>query len=347
MLATNLPFIPPEAPLVSVIMPAYQCEAFVLKGVQSVLNQTYPHLELIVVDDGSTDGTLQKLSQIEDPRLRVLSQPNRGASQARNLGFSEARGEFIAFLDADDLWFPDYLETALVTLYRSPDPKGMAYSWYYAVDDQNRLMHLSPGYQHTGLQFETLLYTEGMLIPSTTVIHRAVFEKTGGFPTQVVYNEDRVFFTRAAQTFPIYPMGKRLVVYRQSLSGKCRSILKNFEAALSSELHIVNVLNPLLTPTQVLKLRKTQLRNLCVRLLMYDFMASAKRLQNQIEFRMLLQDKKGLLALMSLLAGVNLVSRSRVVFQWLVRHGLAWWWRWKSAPLYRMVTNLEGLNNVC
>ena len=96
-------------PLVSVIVPTYNRASVLMEAVESVLAQTYPHLELLVVDDGSTDDTLERLQKIRDERLRVIRATHHGAAAARNKGLSEAKGELIGFCDSDDLWVPEKL----------------------------------------------------------------------------------------------------------------------------------------------------------------------------------------------------------------------------------------------
>ena len=93
-------------PLVSAIIPNFNYARFVCEAVESALAQTYDHLEVIVVDDGSSDDSLQVLKQFGD-RIRVIAQPNAGVAASRNNGAAASSGEFVAFLDADDLWAPD------------------------------------------------------------------------------------------------------------------------------------------------------------------------------------------------------------------------------------------------
>ena len=99
--------------MISVVMPVYNGEAFVARAVQSVLDQTSPRWEIVAVDDGSRDGTRAILERFaaRDPRIRVLHQENAGVSAARNAAMAAARGEYLAFLDADDWWYPDHLTT--------------------------------------------------------------------------------------------------------------------------------------------------------------------------------------------------------------------------------------------
>ena len=100
-------------PLVSIIIPVYNSEAYVVEAVNSALGQTFQNLEVIVVDDGSTDKSLSLVEQINDSRLRVFTQINQGACVARNRGIAEARGEFIKFLDSDDVLYPEAIAAQL------------------------------------------------------------------------------------------------------------------------------------------------------------------------------------------------------------------------------------------
>lgn len=107
--------------LVSVIMPNRNGASTLAEAIQSVLNQTHSHLELLVVDDDSTDSSCQVAGSFEDPRIRLLQQPCGGAGAARNVGLNRARGEFLAFLDADDRYLPDTLEFFLSASRKNPE----------------------------------------------------------------------------------------------------------------------------------------------------------------------------------------------------------------------------------
>src|SRR5690242_20728341 len=98
------------SPQISVIIPVYNGERTILETIASVQQQTFSDFELIVINDGSTDRTLELLNSVEDPRLKILSYSNGGLPVARNRGISHATGEFITFIDADDLWTSDKLE---------------------------------------------------------------------------------------------------------------------------------------------------------------------------------------------------------------------------------------------
>ncbi len=126
-------------PLVSVIIPCYNQGRFLSSALHSLLSQTWQHWEAIVVDDGSTDDTSQVVERFQDPRVCYFYQQNNGVSAARNSGLEQARGDFVAFLDADDAWRREFLERTLVTLLNDPR-LGMVYSRYQFLDDQGNLL---------------------------------------------------------------------------------------------------------------------------------------------------------------------------------------------------------------
>jgi hypothetical protein len=175
---------------------------------------------------------------------------------------------------------------------------------------------------------ESVLAHEGIFLPSTSLVHRSVFESLGGFQS-ACYHEDRVFFIQACQQFPAYPTGKRLVLYRQSLSGRCRSVLKNYEQALSAELSIVTALQDTLSESQLALLSFLQRRNLFFRFLMYNALPSAQRLYQETShdhpssgasgMGAWLQGRKGQLAKLSLKTGINFLYLGRLWVQGLMK----------------------------
>ena len=110
-----------NAPLVSVILPVYNCEKYIKQSIQSILSQTYKNLELIVINDGSTDGTLNTIRSLNDERIVLISQRNMGLPSALNEGLKIARGEFIARQDADDVSLSERIEYELKFLLENPD----------------------------------------------------------------------------------------------------------------------------------------------------------------------------------------------------------------------------------
>lgn len=128
-----------DAPIISVVVPMYNVERYIDRCIRSVLSQTYGDFEIICVDDGCTDNTLQMLATLEDHRIHVIHQTNKGLAAARNTGIAAARGIYIALLDSDDYWAPRKLEQHLKHLHDNPNV-GVSYSQSLFVDEHDKLL---------------------------------------------------------------------------------------------------------------------------------------------------------------------------------------------------------------
>jgi glycosyltransferase involved in cell wall biosynthesis len=209
-------------PNVSVIIPAYNAEAFIADTIRSVLAQTYQDFEIIVVDDGSKDGTVAALEPFNGS-VRVHAQANGGVAKARNTGASLASGAFIAFLDADDLWLPHKLERQL---QHATAP--MTFTDRFNIGDRGDLPELqslvTP--MHGGDVFVRLL-REGNFITNTSVMmRRALFEKMGGFYTGLNGTEDWDLWIRIAERHEVGFVPEPLVKYRFHGGGISRNFMK-------------------------------------------------------------------------------------------------------------------------
>jgi glycosyltransferase involved in cell wall biosynthesis len=213
-------------PTVSVIVPAFNAKPWIAEALTSVLSQTVPPGEVIVVDDGSTDGTPEAVRQFGSS-VRYERRANSGAGAARNLGLRLAKGEYVAFLDADDLWLPEKLEKQLNLFSANPDI-AWAYCDSYIFSDREpgvmtrvgRHLKLRDGYI-----FESLLLGDFIASP-TPIVHRDVFARVGGFvqqPSWVVFAEDWDMWLRIAQHHPVGLVNEPLTKYRLTPSGKSRS----------------------------------------------------------------------------------------------------------------------------
>jgi glycosyltransferase involved in cell wall biosynthesis len=196
---------------VSVIIPAYNAEKYIVDTVNSALNQTYADLEVIVVDDGSKDGTVAALDTFGD-RIRVHQQENGGVAKARNTGVALATGAWVAFLDADDLWMPTKVERQLACAKSAP----MVYTDRLNIGARGDLPELqslvTP--MHQGDVFVPLL-REGNFITNTSVmIRKELFTKLGGFFTGLNGTEDWDLWIRVAERNPIGFVPEPLVKYR-------------------------------------------------------------------------------------------------------------------------------------
>jgi glycosyltransferase involved in cell wall biosynthesis len=196
---------------VSVIIPTYNRKAFVLEAVNSILAQTYEDYELIVVDDGSADGTGEALKPYGD-RLRYLYQENQGVSAARNRGLGHARGEFIAFLDSDDLWLPSKLAIQIAFMEQHPEAR-LCYTDEIWI---RRGLRVNPKKRHVKYSGEIYPYCLPLCIisPSSALMCRDLFAQVGAFDSGLPVCEDYDLWLRVAARFPIFFIPHRLIVKR-------------------------------------------------------------------------------------------------------------------------------------
>jgi glycosyltransferase involved in cell wall biosynthesis len=201
-------------PLVSVVIPVHDGEAFVRAAVMSVLRQTHVDLECLVVDDGSTDGTAGVLASISDDRLQVVRQAQRGVSAARNAGIALARGDYVAFLDADDVWFAAKLERQLAALASDPTA-GMAICPYVITDaDLGPTMVIRP--DRNDLTFRRWMLSEGngILLSSTAVVERGALHGEPWFDETLSMSADLDVALRVAAQTRVVVADEPLVLYR-------------------------------------------------------------------------------------------------------------------------------------
>lgn len=208
---------------VSVVIPAYNAEETISETIDSVLNQTFGDFELIVIDDGSRDKTCEIARAIDDSRIMVFSYPNGGVSVARNRGIEHAKGEFISFIDHDDLWTNDKLEAQLAALSRQPEAGGV-YSWTVNMmvgEDAN--LSFVKGSESTleGNIYPDLLLGNFIGNGSNILVRREVINKIGGFEPGLVFS-DWDFCLRVASDFKIAVVPKPQILYRK-VSGSMSS----------------------------------------------------------------------------------------------------------------------------
>ena len=173
-------------PLVSVVMPAYNAEAFVGEAIESALAQTYRPLEVIVADDGSTDGTAEVVRAFGDP-VRCFGQENQGPAGARNLAMRHARGEYVAFLDADDRWHPEKIRVQVETMARESD-LGLLATLSISSDNLSDPLPACDA-SVKRVPFEAL-YVRNHFMTSSVMARRCVLDEVGGFDTQFFGPED-------------------------------------------------------------------------------------------------------------------------------------------------------------
>jgi hypothetical protein len=188
------------APLVSVVMPTFNRADLIVHAVQSVIDQSFADWELLIVDDGSTDATAERVEALDDHRIVLLRQGRIGnVARLRNLGVAAGRGEYVAFLDSDDLWLPAKLEMQLRALSGRPD------EWCYAdhalADSEGVQMPLRSGRFEpvNGRIARHLLADETSAAVITWLVPRSLFDETGGFDETLHLHEDLDLALRLAE----------------------------------------------------------------------------------------------------------------------------------------------------
>ncbi len=199
--------------MLSVVIPLYNKAATVERAVRSVLNQTVQDFELIVVNNGSTDGSEEVVKQIQDKRLRLVEQDNQGVSMARNRGVTETMSDWVAFLDADDEWKPTFLETVLALKGRYPNCSVYATA-YQRCDGKGNIQDIKLNRIPKSTMeakndipamlldnyFEVAALSEPPFCSISVMVHKTSLEAIGGFPEGVHQGEDLLTWARLAAT---------------------------------------------------------------------------------------------------------------------------------------------------
>ncbi|MEM9217431.1 MAG: glycosyltransferase [Cyanobacteria bacterium P01_F01_bin.150] len=206
-----------STPLISVIIPVYNGERTVLETVQSILKQTFTNFELIIINDGSSDRTLELLEIVDDPRVRILSYENGGLPVARNRGIEQAQGQYITFIDADDLWTPTKLSDQLTALQNNPDA-GLAYSWTLTMDDKTGALHPGKFVSFDGDVYGQMLLSNFIASGSNAMLTAEAVRSVGDFDATLTSCEDWDYWLRVASQWPFTVVPKPQILYRQSSS---------------------------------------------------------------------------------------------------------------------------------
>lgn len=164
-----------NAPLASIVVPAYNATATLTATLKSLVAQTFDDFEIVVIDDGSSDGTADLAKSFNDARIRVISQANRGLAGARNSGIHHARGRYIGFCDADDLWLPEKLERHVAHLEADPNV-GISFAGSELVDGTGRPLGLFQSPKLTGITARHVFCRNPIGNGSAAVVRRAAFD---------------------------------------------------------------------------------------------------------------------------------------------------------------------------
>ncbi|ULC58996.1 glycosyltransferase [Flaviramulus sp. BrNp1-15] len=218
----------------SIVIPLYNKEKYVEATIKSVLNQTFKDFELLIINDGSTDNSLKLIKKFKDDRINIFSQKNSGLSATRNIGIKKARANYIAFIDADDLWFEDYLETMhnLIQLNKNYS----VFASNYKLLKPKKSISLSNNKPFKTFKKKIISnyfdLTNYKITQSSIVINKNVFEKVGCFDETINYAEDEDFYIRCFANYDLIFYKDPKIYYRVGFETQMSSPNPNFKRVI-------------------------------------------------------------------------------------------------------------------
>ena len=216
---------------ISVVIPLYNKEKSIQRTIESVLRQSYPFFELIIVNDGSTDQSLANAQKLKDWRIRIINKSNGGVSSARNLGIKESRYGWITFLDGDDVWTSDHLEVLVDLMGRYPKMKFFSTSWTNDYIPENVRQK-----DYVVEDFFAESFNRALVWSSVVMCNRECFNSVGEFNERLTNGEDIEMWCRIARKYRLVKSEKVTAVYNldteNRASNKKRILQKCFESCL-------------------------------------------------------------------------------------------------------------------
>lgn len=217
-----------KLPLVSIIVTTFQRPIFLERTLLSIINQTYSHMEIIVVDDGSLDETKRMVDSLSDPRIRFIEIPHSGRPAVpRNVGIANVSGELVAFCDDDDLWVNNKIERQVEVFQADPDV-SLCYTNFDIINEEDQQIYPSNETKFKETSFDEQLYCNDITF-STSMIRKRLLDKGLRFDQRPILkaSEDYVFFTKIIHSNKIYYLPEKLVCYRRHQNGISYSIGQN------------------------------------------------------------------------------------------------------------------------
>ncbi|MFO7891418.1 MAG: glycosyltransferase [bacterium] len=203
------PVLKESLPFISIIIPTFNRKSRIITAIDSVLRQTYQNFELIIIDDGSTDNTEKAIKSYEN-KVKYFYQTHRGVSAARNSGIQKSKGDYICFLDSDDEWVENKLETQ-VTLVRSDPQIKICYTDEIWIRNGVRVNPKKIHQKYSGRIYQRCLPL-CIISPSSVMIHRDVFEQAGRFDPQMTVCEDYDLWLRISHHYPVTFIPQPLII---------------------------------------------------------------------------------------------------------------------------------------
>ena len=222
-----------------VVIPLYNKELSIKNTIQSVLNQSYQNFEILIINDGSVDGSVDVVKNIKDERIRLIHQNNQGVSSARNKGIQEAKYEWIAFLDGDDLWEINHLEEVIKMMKVHPTEKVYVTSFQYS-DQRKMYKHKRNNSIFKIENYFKEVIKEDLIWTSIIVVHKSCFKEVGLFNIKFNRGEDLDLWSRLAKKFKIVKSSKITATYRVDAENRT-NLSKNLEKCYYYHLPIDNI----------------------------------------------------------------------------------------------------------
>lgn len=219
-------------PLVTAVVPAFNAEATLGEALRSVARQSYSNIEIVIVDDGSTDRTQEIAAAFcaKHGRARLVTQQNRGLPAARNAGISESKGDWIAPVDADDIWHPTKIAKQVSLALAQGDAPGFVYCWFRHIDESNRVIGSGPRVQLDGRAFAQLAYLNAVGNGSSLLISKKALERTGPYDEGLRACEDVELQLRLARDASVRCVPEHLVGYRLHQGNMSRDLRRIADA---------------------------------------------------------------------------------------------------------------------
>ncbi|MFQ4144065.1 glycosyltransferase [Chlorogloeopsis sp. ULAP02] len=218
-------------PIISVIIPTYNSEKTIKYTIESVLHQTFTNFEIIIINDGSQDSTLDIISQINDARIKVFSFDNAGANVSRNRGLKLACGEFVSFLDSDDLWTSNKLEQQLEALQQNYGAV-VAYSWTDYINEKGEFLLSGTHIAVNGDVYEQLLVTNFFENGSNPLIKKYALIELGGFDECLEAGQDWDMWLRLAAKYHFVAVPSVQILYRISPNSLSSNLIRQEKVSL-------------------------------------------------------------------------------------------------------------------
>ena len=218
-------------PLISVVIPVYNGERTIQQTLDSVLHQTILDLEILVINDGSQDSTVEIVTSIPDPRIQLFSYPNAGLAASRNRGIQLATSNYISFIDADDLWTSDKLQAQYHAL-QSNTQAALAYSWTDYIDDSSQFLRRGSYITVKGNAYAKLLLIDFLESGSNALIRKQALIDVGGFDESLPAAEDWDIFLKLAAKYSFVAVPSPQILYRISTNSMSANVVRQEAACL-------------------------------------------------------------------------------------------------------------------